>query len=132
VLLRMATPLRYLSAGHLQVIAGAIYGGDFRHDRALAERYARRMAPPSMLGYLNQLWALTGWTSAFWLHRISQPTLVMAGSDDPIVPLVNARLLARLIPNAELEVFDCGHLFLLTRLPQSIDSLERFLLAEAA
>jgi len=132
VLLRMATPLRYLSAGYFQTIAGAIYGGDFRHDRALAERYARRMAPPSMLGYLNQLWALTGWTSAFWLHRISQPTLVMAGSDDPIVPLVNARLLARLIPNAELEVFDCGHLFLLTRLPQSIDSLERFLLVKAA
>ena len=122
--------MRYLSAGYFQRIAGAIYGGDFRHDRALAERYARRMAPPSALGYLHQLWALTGWTSAFWLHRIEQPTLVMAGADDPIVPLVNARLLARLIPNAELTVFDCGHLFLLTRLERSVATLERFLFSQ--
>jgi pimeloyl-ACP methyl ester carboxylesterase len=53
----------------------------------------------------------------------------MAGDDDPIVPLVNARLLARLIPNAELEIFDCGHLFLLTRLERSVTTLERFLFA---
>ncbi|GAA0925518.1 hypothetical protein GCM10009558_037910 [Virgisporangium aurantiacum] len=36
------------------------------------------------------------------------------GDDDPIVPLVNARVLARLIPNARLHVVDRGgHLFLL-------------------
>ena len=128
VILRMATPLRYLSAGYFKGIAGAIYGGDFRKDSALTERHSRRMAPPSMIGYLNQLWALAGWTSVFWLHRITQPTLVMAGDDDPIIPLVNARLLARLIPNAQLEVFDCGHLFLLTRLERSVTTLERFLL----
>jgi poly(3-hydroxyoctanoate) depolymerase len=127
VLLRMATPLRYLSAGYFKGIAGSIYGGDFRKNTELTERHARRMAPPSMLGYLNQLWALTGWTSAFWLHQITQPTLVMAGDDDPIIPLVNARLLARLIPNSQLEIFDCGHLFLLTRLERSATTLERFL-----
>lgn len=127
VILRMATPLRYLSAGYFKTIAGAIYGGDFRNDTALTERHVRRMAPPSIIGYLNQLWALSGWTSAFWLHRLTQPTLVMAGDDDPIVPLVNARLLARLIPDAQLEIFDCGHLFLLTRLERSVATLERFL-----
>jgi len=47
--------------------------------------------------------------------RSETATLVMAGKDDPIVPLVNARLICRLIPNAALEIFDCGHLFLLTR-----------------
>ena len=62
-----------------------------------------------------------------WLHEIKQPTLVMAGDDDPIVPLVNARLLTRLIPNARLEIFDCGHLFLLTRLERSVASIEAFL-----
>jgi len=132
VILRMATPLRYLSAGYFKRVAGAIYGGDFRTDDALAERYVRRMAPPTVLGYLNQLYALTGWTSVHWLHTLSQPTLVMAGSDDPIVPLVNARLLARLIPDARLEVFDCGHLFLLTRLAQSVETIESFLLNGAA
>jgi poly(3-hydroxyalkanoate) depolymerase len=127
VMLRMATPLRYLSADYFKAIAGDIYGGDFRKDTEFTELYVRRMAPPSLIGYVNQLWALAGWTSAFWLHRITQPTLVMAGDDDPIVPLVNARLLARLIPNAQLEIFDCGHLFLLTRLERSVTTLERFL-----
>ncbi len=130
VLLKMATPLRYLSAGFFKSIAGSIYGGDFRNDRALGERHARRMAPPSIYGYLNQLWALTGWTSVHWLHQIRQPTLVMAGGDDPIIPLANARLLTRLIPNARLEIFDCGHLFLLTRLERSAALVEAFLGSE--
>ena len=130
VLLKMATPLRYLSAGFFKSIAGSIYGGDFRKDDVLTERHARRMAPPSIHGYLNQLWALTGWTSVHWLHQIKQPTLVMAGDDDPIVPLVNARLLTRLIPNARLEIFDCGHLFLLTRLERSVASVQGFLLED--
>jgi poly(3-hydroxyoctanoate) depolymerase len=30
--------------------------------------------------------ASVGWTSVFWLHAIKQPTLVMMGTDDPIVP----------------------------------------------
>jgi len=131
VLLKMATPLRYLSADFFKRIAGDIYGGDFRHDSALAERYARRMAPPTLLGYFNQLYALTGWTSLHWLHRIAQPTLVMAGDDDPIVPLVNAKILAARIPNAELEIFDCGHLFVITRLPRVVDRIERFLVGAA-
>ncbi len=131
VLLKMATPLRYLSAGFFKSIAGDIYGGDFRRDSVLTERYARRMAPPSMLGYLNQLYALTGWTSLHWLGDIKAPTLVMAGDDDPIIPLVNAKILARRIPNARLEVFDCGHLFLLTRLERSVRTLEQFLLPSA-
>ncbi len=128
VMLRMVTPLRYLSAGYFKTIAGDIYGGDFRKNDVLTEGHARRMTPPSILGYLNQLWALAGWTSVHWLHEIKQPTLVMAGTDDPIVPLINARLLTRLIPNARLETFDCGHLFLLTRLPRCAALLEEFLL----
>jgi pimeloyl-ACP methyl ester carboxylesterase len=41
---------------------------------------------------------------------IRQPTLVIGGDDDPIVPLANARLLARLIPRGELHVFAGGHI----------------------
>ncbi len=115
VLLRMSTPLRYASAAYFQRVAGAIYGGDLRHDRRALEKLLRRMAPPTWRGYASQLYALAGWTSLPWLHRLRLPTLVMAGADDPIVRLVNARLLAARIPGAELEVYDCGHLFLLTR-----------------
>jgi hypothetical protein len=39
---------------------------------------------------------------------------LLAGDDDPIVPLVNARIMARCLPNAGLEVYPDGHLGLLT------------------
>jgi pimeloyl-ACP methyl ester carboxylesterase len=51
----------------------------------------------------------------------------MAGEDDPIVPLANARLMRCLIPNSELKVLDCGHLFLLTRARESASAIEEFL-----
>jgi hypothetical protein len=69
-----------------------------------------------MWGYLGQLYAIGGWTSLPWLGSLRQPTLVLAGDDDPIVPLVNGRILARRIPNARLHVVrGGGHLFLLKR-----------------
>jgi len=126
VILKMATPLRYFHAGHFKRIAGEIYGGDFRSDDERVERHARLMAPPSTWGYLSQLYAVTGWTSLFWLHQIQAPTLVLAGSDDPIVPIANAKILARRIPNARLIVFDCGHLFVLTRLEAVLEEIQAF------
>ncbi len=127
VWLRMATPLRYFSSYYFKQIAGDIYGGDFRTDKARVRAHLKHMAPPSTWGYLGQLYAIAGWTSAFWLHKITQRTLVMAGTDDPIIPLVNAKVLAGRIPNAKLELYDCGHLFLLTRLEQVAASIESFL-----
>ncbi len=127
VMLHMATPLRYLSAGYFKRIAGTIYGGDFRSDERLRGRYARLMSPPSLLGYLNQLYAMTGWTSIFRAHRIRQPVLIMAGEDDPIVTMSNARVLNTLIPDSQVKVFDCGHLFILTRLSSCVSAIEDFL-----
>ena len=45
---------------------------------------------------------------------LRQPTLVIAGKDDPIVPLANGRIMAKLIPDARLVTLEDGHLFLLT------------------
>ncbi|MCP4379391.1 MAG: poly(3-hydroxyalkanoate) depolymerase [bacterium] len=129
VMMHMSTPFRYMSASYFKAIAGTIYGGDFRTDKRLTERYARLMAPPSVIGYANQLFAMTGWTSIPWAHRIRQPTLIMMGEDDPIIALSNGRLLNSLIPNSQLEVLDCGHLFLLTRLTESIAFVDGFLSA---
>jgi pimeloyl-ACP methyl ester carboxylesterase len=66
------------------------------------------------VGYLLQLLAGVGWSSLPALPLIRQPTLVLAGSDDPIIPLVNARIMTRLLPHATLHVFDDGHLGLVT------------------
>ena len=125
----MATPLRYYSNDFFKKIAGDIYGGDFRHDKNLTKRHSKSMAPPSLSGYLYQMYAAIGWTSLFWLHRLKQRTLVMAGSDDPIIRPINARILAARIPSSTLETFDCGHLFLLTRLDESVQSITNFLLS---
>jgi pimeloyl-ACP methyl ester carboxylesterase len=62
---------------------------------------------------------------------LRQPTLILAGTDDPIVPLVNARIMARLIPNSELHVFDDGHLGLLTSADELAPVVRGFLTAQA-
>jgi poly(3-hydroxyalkanoate) depolymerase len=129
VILRMATPLRYLSANYFVNIAGDIYGGDFRNNPARSKEHAKHMTPPSITGYLSQLYALTGWTSLFWLHEIKAPALVMAGTDDPIIPLVNARILANRLPDSRLNTYDCGHLFVLTRAEQVAQDIDSFLQA---
>ncbi len=127
VMLKLATPLRYMSASYFRSIAGDIYGGDFRNSPERTEAQARQMTPPSIWGYLSQLYALTGWTSIFWLGEIKAQTLVMAGDDDPIIPLANARLLAKRLPNAQLSIYDCGHLFVLTRLKRACAEINEFL-----
>jgi poly(3-hydroxyoctanoate) depolymerase len=116
VLLALATPRRYRQPDYYRRIAGRVYGGAARRDpdALLHGSVARFIEPPSIWGYAGQLYAITGWTSLPWLRTLQQPTLVLAGDDDPIVPLVNGRILARCIPNARLHVVrGGGHLFLL-------------------
>ena len=51
----------------------------------------------------------------------------MAGSDDPIVPLINAKVMAMMIRRSKLHVVDDGHLFLVTRPLESATTVKRFL-----
>jgi hypothetical protein len=41
-----------------------------------------------------------------------------------LVPLVNGRILARLIPNARLQMIDDGHLFMVTRPTETATAIE--------
>jgi poly(3-hydroxyalkanoate) depolymerase len=127
VLWKLATPRRFVSPEYARRVSGDIYGGDFRRNIGPAMEVFRHVRWQSRLGYYLQLGAVAGWTSLHWLHELEQPTLLMAGADDPIVPLENALLMRRLIPDAELRVFDCGHLFLLTRLDEATSTIEEFL-----
>jgi poly(3-hydroxyoctanoate) depolymerase len=127
VLLKMVTPRRFISRSYAHQVAGHIYGGDFRRNPDIAGQVLKHIKWQSRLGYYLQIGAISGWTSVHWLHRLRQPTLVMAGDDDPLIPLINARLMRLLIPNAQLKVFDCGHLFLLTRLDESVKTIRDFL-----
>ena len=126
-LLKMATPRRYRDAEYMKLIAGEIYGGALRSSPELVLGHLRHVRWSSDYGYYLQLIAGFGWTSLPWLHLLAQPTLVMAGTDDPIVPLVNGRILARLIPDARLLTIDDGHLFLVTSAIESAAKVSEFL-----
>ncbi len=132
VLRHMATPHRYRSPEYAAAIAGTLYGGDARVDPARhAAMTGRFVRPPSWFGYLSQLYAIAGWSSLPWLCRLAVPTLVMHGDDDPIVPLVNGRILAALLPEARLHVVEGGgHLFLLDRTAEAAAVVDEFLSAE--
>lgn len=57
----------------------------------------------------GQFVAVSSWSSIPFLGSISAPTLVLHGAYDRLVPIENARILARRIPGARLEVLECGH-----------------------
>jgi poly(3-hydroxyalkanoate) depolymerase len=128
-MLALLTPLRYYSSRYLRLVAPHLYGGAARRPTLLDQQtLARLNRPPSLRGYLLQLAAAAGWSSLPFLSRIRQPTLVLAGDDDPIIPLVNGRLLARLIPDARLQVIrGGGHLFLVERVRESAAAIDKFL-----
>jgi poly(3-hydroxyalkanoate) depolymerase len=127
VLLKMATPRRYKDPDYMKRIAGDIYGGAFRGSPELVHRHLRHVRWSSDYGYYLQLIAGLGWSSLPWLHLLAQPTLVMAGTDDPIVPVANGRILARLIPDARLWTIDDGHLFLVTSASECAAKISEFL-----
>ena len=119
ILKNMATPRRYRDPGYAVQIAANVYGGRLRADPELARELLHkhlRLGPGR--GYAYQLLAGLGWTSLPFLPLIRQHTLILAGSDDPIIPLVNARIMRRLLPNADLLIYDDGHLGLLTSAPE--------------
>jgi poly(3-hydroxyalkanoate) depolymerase len=127
VLLKMATPRRYKDPYYMKRIAGDIYGGALRASPELVRKHLRHVRWSSDYGYYLQLLAGFGWTSLPWLRLLAQPTLVMAGTDDPLVPVANGRILASLIPDARLVTIDDGHLFLVTSASQSAAMISEFL-----
>jgi poly(3-hydroxyalkanoate) depolymerase len=128
VLSRMLTPRRHRDPEYARRIAGEIYGGTVRDEPERAARAlhaATRVGPRR--GYYYQLAASTGWSSLPFLRLIRQPTLVLAGDDDPIVPVVNARVMARLLPDARLHVYRGGHIALVTEADELAPVVEEFL-----
>jgi poly(3-hydroxyalkanoate) depolymerase len=124
---KMADPRRYVDAAFMQKHFRTLYGDGLGNSPDRVAHMAR-LQPPTTRGYLYQLIAMLGWTSAPALPFLKKPTLIMMGDDDAIVPLANGRLLHTLIPNSELEIFEGGgHLFLLSHREQSVSCIRAFL-----
>lgn len=112
----MLLPTRYNDAAAAKMIVPVIAGGRTKRDREVrdANLPGRLTHPPTLGGYLQQLYAVGGFSSHPWLRNITQRTLILTGDDDPLVPVTNARYLARAIPGARLHVMrGAGHLMLI-------------------
>ncbi len=127
VLAKLANPRRYADKDYMLKIGGELYGGRLRREPELLAEYAKYLKPPRGPGYLYQLLAAVGWTSVLWLRTLKMPALVMMGTDDPIMPVVNGRFLSSMIPNAHLFTIDDGHLFLLVRAHECAPIIDSFL-----
>jgi len=126
----MLTPARYWSRQLAELILPIIAGGRTARDKdALAAQIEERLArPPTALGYVYQLYALSGWSSHAWIGQIRHNALVVHGDRDPVVPLANGRYLADALPHGRLEVIrGAGHLVLLDDPASAAPAIKEFL-----
>ncbi len=122
---KMANPRRYVDPDYMRTNFEILYGDSMDE----AGSHVSRLRPPSGIGYAYQLLAMLGWTSAPLLPFLMKAeTLVMMGDSDNIVPLANGKLVASLIPGAELYVVkDGGHLFLVSKAAETMPVIREFL-----
>lgn len=126
----MLTPRRYRDPAYIERIASSLYGGTMRtHPKRAPKVLHVHARAGSTRGYLYQLLAIAAWTSLHALPLIRQPTLVLSGDDDPIIPTINARVLARGIPHSRLHLYHGGHLALVTEADVLAPVIDAFLAA---
>lgn len=130
VLTTMLTPRRHRDPEYAARVAARLYGGSMRThpERGAALLHAATRAGPKR-GYYFQLLAGAGWSSLPGLPFVRQPTLILAGDDDPIIPAVNALIMHRLLPHSRLKVYPGGHLAILTESEELAGIIEEFLTA---
>ena len=127
VLAKMLTPRRFLDHAYAASIAGDLYGGTVRSDASVVKRlFDRQLMAGSRVGYLHQLLAGAVWTSLFALPLIRQRMLIIAGRDDPVIPVANARIMARLLPHATVHLHPGGHVDLITNAAELAPVIESF------
>ena len=71
---------------------------------------------------MAQMQAIAGHDTSARLPGIELPTLVLHGTLDEMLPVQNGRMIAGLIPDSRLEIFDgVGHLFFWEQPEQAAD-----------
>lgn len=124
VLPLMAWPVGCHSRTYRRMVTSLAFGGG---DAAALAGEDGRLPRPSVRGYAQQMYAITGWSSLRWLHKIPQRTLVLSARNDPLASLHNGRTLAARIPHAQFEPVAGGHMFLLENPTAVCPRIERFL-----
>jgi pimeloyl-ACP methyl ester carboxylesterase len=114
----------------IQELAGALLSGD--RERALRTGFKANLSaahvadeahwepfhamatalPVAVPLIMLQMQAVMGHDTSARLASIAVPTLVVHGTEDRMLPVVNGELIARLIPSARLELLEgVGHMF---------------------
>jgi 3-oxoadipate enol-lactonase len=114
----------------IQELAGALLSGD--RELALRTGFAANLSaahvadeahwapfqamatalPVAVPVIMLQMQAVMGHDASARLGSIEAPTLVVHGTEDRMLPVVNGELIARLIPQARLELLEgVGHMF---------------------
>ena len=90
----------YLFAGYIE-----------KHQESAEEQMRREIAAPTPLHATDlQFQALVEFDCSRALPNIRSPTLVLTGDCDQVVPPANSRIIANLIPGANLiTIPGCGH-----------------------
>jgi len=108
----------------------------FHEQRYAEERLAAPVTPEAIdLALKNRhTTARLAWEPRFhdpmlpkWLHRIDVPVAIVWGAQDRILPVAIGHELKRLLPRAELAIFErCGHLPQVEKADEFCDLVVRF------
>ena len=132
-MLNIFTPARYLSPTLYAKTIGSMVGGRARHDAAwVAEQGLLRLKhAPTWRGYFGQLQSVFAWSAFSILPKVQHEVLVVAGDDDPLVPVVNAMILAHLLPNGRLLLVRSeGHLMMVDAHSRTHAAMREFICAD--
>lgn len=78
----------------------------------LLNQYIEQSTTFTLKDFNNQGAALLDFDTRELLHKISQPTLIMHGTDDKMASIEHSKILNEKIPNSRLELFEgLGHSF---------------------
>lgn len=110
----------------------------FIYDRGTPPKFieedteVRRKWYPTADAYFGQLQAILAWESYSRIAQITQPTLVLHGENDKLVPPENGKLIAARIPGAKLVLIpNASHIFLTDQTAAAHAAILDFLGAQA-
>jgi 3-oxoadipate enol-lactonase len=111
-----------------EVNVSEAFAGD---DEAFAAFRARAMELPVALAVIMlQMQAIGAHDTSARLAQISAPTLVVHGTEDVMLPVVNAPLIAQAIPDSRLTILEgIGHLFFVEQPQESAQLIREHALA---
>jgi pimeloyl-ACP methyl ester carboxylesterase len=125
---QLTIPWHFGEPFFIKEIAASPCAMSMSSDPELMLEFIQVLYHTDLPGYRYQYWAVLRWSRMPWIWSLQQPTLILSGDDDPLVPLASAKIMQCLIPHAQLYVYNGGHLGLMTHAEELATVIELFLL----